>query len=249
MSGKLRLNGATSGYSELQAPDVAGDQTFTLPAVGGELMVTGGSGDLWDRNGTALKPANAGDHVELGDWESVGSGLGMLIAASGQINLNRVSNGIALQVAAIGSSDPTIQLKGNGEIIAKDVITSTRLTGSGTRPVYTDSSGGLTVSSSDRTLKSNINTLPSQVEQVKALNPVSFNWRNKERLGEGIEIGFIAQEVEQVVPEVVRLNADGTLALDYPKLTATLTSALQTALTRIEALEAEVSLLKGATIS
>ena len=39
MSGKLRLNGATSGYSELQAPDVAGDQTFTLPAVGGELVV------------------------------------------------------------------------------------------------------------------------------------------------------------------------------------------------------------------
>ena len=39
MSGKLRLNGATSGYSELQAPDEAGDQTFTLPAVGGNLVV------------------------------------------------------------------------------------------------------------------------------------------------------------------------------------------------------------------
>lgn len=38
MSGKLRLNGATSGYSELQAPDVAGDQTFTLPAVGASLV-------------------------------------------------------------------------------------------------------------------------------------------------------------------------------------------------------------------
>ena len=41
MSGKLRLNGATSGYSELQAPDVAGDQTFTLPAVGGTLSTVG----------------------------------------------------------------------------------------------------------------------------------------------------------------------------------------------------------------
>jgi hypothetical protein len=40
MSGKLRLNGATSGYSELQAPDVAGDQTFTLPSVGGELVTS-----------------------------------------------------------------------------------------------------------------------------------------------------------------------------------------------------------------
>jgi len=85
------------------------------------------------------------------------------------------------------------------------------------------------------------------VETVKALNPVSFNWINKERLGTGLEIGFIAQEVETVVPEVVRANADGTLALDYSKLTATLTSALQEALTRIEALEAEVQALKSAT--
>lgn len=37
MSGSLRLNGSTSGFSEITAPDVAGDQTFTLPAVGGTL--------------------------------------------------------------------------------------------------------------------------------------------------------------------------------------------------------------------
>lgn len=39
MSGSLRLNGGTSGFSEITAPDVAGDQTFTLPAVGGNLVV------------------------------------------------------------------------------------------------------------------------------------------------------------------------------------------------------------------
>ena len=38
MSGSLRLNGGTSGYSEITAPDVAGDQTFTLPAAGGEII-------------------------------------------------------------------------------------------------------------------------------------------------------------------------------------------------------------------
>ena len=39
MSGNLRLNGATSGYSELAAPDAAGDQTFTFPATGGTLAI------------------------------------------------------------------------------------------------------------------------------------------------------------------------------------------------------------------
>ena len=33
----LRLNGSTSGYSELEAPAIANDQTFTLPGTGGTL--------------------------------------------------------------------------------------------------------------------------------------------------------------------------------------------------------------------
>ena len=44
MSGNLRLNGTTSGYSELTAPAVAGDQTFTFPAAGGVLATTPNGG-------------------------------------------------------------------------------------------------------------------------------------------------------------------------------------------------------------
>ena len=33
----LRLSGSTSGYSQLDAPAIAGDQTFTLPSTGGTL--------------------------------------------------------------------------------------------------------------------------------------------------------------------------------------------------------------------
>ena len=40
MSGNLRLNGTTSGYSEITAPAVAGDQTFTLPTSGGTIATT-----------------------------------------------------------------------------------------------------------------------------------------------------------------------------------------------------------------
>ena len=50
MSGSLRLNGSTSGFSEITAPDVAGDQTFTLPAVGGELVTSD----------NVVSPSNAG---------------------------------------------------------------------------------------------------------------------------------------------------------------------------------------------
>ena len=40
MSGTLRLRGSTSGYSELQAPAAAADQTFILPTAGGTLIST-----------------------------------------------------------------------------------------------------------------------------------------------------------------------------------------------------------------
>ena len=144
--------------------------------------------------------------------------------------------------AEFGGSN--IFLNADGQVFCSNVITSSALAGSGTRALYADSSGGLTIQSSDRRLKRNITTLPDQIQVVKALNPVSFNWIEKERLGAGLEIGFIAQEVEEIVPEVVRSTA-GILSVDYAKLTATLTSALQTALTRIEALEAKVQSLEG----
>ena len=48
----LRLNGSTSGYSELEAPAVAGDQTFTLPGTGGTL-------DRLNRAGNILQVVQA----------------------------------------------------------------------------------------------------------------------------------------------------------------------------------------------
>jgi len=42
----LRLNGSTSGYSQIDAPAVAGDQTFTLPGTGGTLVTTASAGKI-----------------------------------------------------------------------------------------------------------------------------------------------------------------------------------------------------------
>ena len=68
MSGNLRLNGATSGYSELAAPDVAGDQTFTFPSTGGTLAIastnSGGQPVPGYQQGTwtpSIQPATAGN--------------------------------------------------------------------------------------------------------------------------------------------------------------------------------------------
>ena len=70
MSGSLRLNGSTSGFSEITAPDVAGDQTFTLPAVGGTLPVyqQGGWAPRW------VLGVTPGSYVSTeGRWSRVGN--------------------------------------------------------------------------------------------------------------------------------------------------------------------------------
>ena len=124
----------------------------------------------------------------------------------------------------------------NGRLTSND-YKGNGYSGSGTRNLNVNSSGVLTTSSSDASMKTNVADLPSQIDIVKALRPVSFTWIDTDFYGTQTEIGFLAQEVEPHVEEVIGINNDGTLTIDYPKLTSTLTKALQEALEKIEALE------------
>ena len=56
---------------------------------------------------------------------------------------------------------------------------------------------------SDITLKQNIRDLETGLTQVMALKPRRFDWKEETQIGETNVAGFIAQEVEQVLPELV----------------------------------------------
>ena len=121
------------------------------------------------------------------------------------------------------------------------------LSGSGNRAVYSDASGGLTNSSSDRNLKEDDREISQGLPEVLAMRPVNFKWVDEDRFGKQRELGFIAQEMQELVPEVIGENSDGSLSLDYPKLVPVLVKAIQeqqaiiTALTaRVEALDASL---------
>ena len=98
--------------------------------------------------------------------------------------------------------------------------------------------------SSDYRLKENIVPLANAVTRVKQLAPKNFTWKNNSSLG--VVDGFIAHELQAVVPEAVFGEKDGVDQDGKPKyqgvdtsvLVALLTAALQEAITRIEALEA-----------
>jgi hypothetical protein len=116
--------------------------------------------------------------------------------------------------------------------VSKVYITSTgqiacaALAGSGNRAVYSDAGGALTNSASDRRLKKDIAPLGYGLAEVLRLAPVFYRWKDP-HLGGGREIGLIAQDVRDIIPEVIGRNADGMLSLDYPKLVAVLVLAIQ----------------------
>jgi hypothetical protein len=105
-------------------------------------------------------------------------------------------------------------------------VVAATLGGAGNRAVYSDSGGLLTNSSSDITLKKNVENIAYGLNSIMSLRPIAFNWI-PENLGPQKEIGFIAQEVQESIPELIGTNRDETLSLDYPKLTAVLTKAIQ----------------------
>jgi hypothetical protein len=76
--------------------------------------------------------------------------------------------------------------------------------------------------SSDRRLKKNITPFAPMLDKMTALQPVHYFWRSDEfpdrHFGNAQNYGLIAQDVEQVLPELVSTDSDGYKAIDYSKL-------------------------------
>ena len=90
---------------------------------------------------------------------------------------------------------------------------------------------------SDATLKTNVETLSGSLDAVKSLRGVSFDWLENG----GSEIGVIAQEVEAVLPDVVSTNDEGIKSVKYGNMVAVLIEAIKEQQLRIEALEAQLN--------
>lgn len=104
-------------------------------------------------------------------------------------------------------------------------------------------------STSDRRLKENIKPIVNPLQKIKKLNGVTFDWRKltkeeedqKFQLNRGADIGVIAQEVEEVLPEIVTTREKtGYKAVKYEKLTALLIEAVKEQQTQIDELKALV---------
>ena len=113
---------------------------------------------------------------------------------------------------------PTFQTASTGNAAVK--ISSSKLT-------FNPSTGLLTStdynSSSDITLKENFVPITNPLDIIGQLNGFGFNWKDSKEKSYGLS----AQEVEQIIPEIVRTRSDGFKGINYMNLTAFLIEAIK----------------------
>jgi hypothetical protein len=100
--------------------------------------------------------------------------------------------------------------------------------------------GGSITETSAKRFKENIKTLDSQTKNISKLNPVSFDWKE----GGKSDIGFIAEEVKEIYPDLVSEKEGEIQGVQYTKLTAVLVKALQDQQKQIDELKKEIFILK-----
>ena len=127
------------------------------------------------------------------------------------------------------------------------VMTSLANNSTGYYACVTTTSGELSTSTtacgaSSIKYKENVLPITYGLDAVRQLNPVSFDWKQGFMPNATHQIGFIAEEVELVIPEIIGYGPDGeVMNLDYPKLTAVLTKAVQELNDRVEYLSSVAS--------
>ena len=206
--------------------DDANFSTTVTNSIATKMPLAGGtfSGDITCQGGAGAVSVSGGSDIRLtgGSWTG------------------DFTSGIKIQP---NTNDSYFQYQGS--LYFRDTSGNSRLT--------LDQSGNLTAAAnvtaySDASLKENVKTIDNALSIVGKLRGVSYNWNNKYGIGNHTDIGVIAQEVETVLPELVKTNnykdpqypeeQTQIKSVDYGKLTSVLINA-------INELKAEVDALKG----
>ncbi|MCA0448003.1 MAG: tail fiber domain-containing protein [Bacteroidetes bacterium] len=117
--------------------------------------------------------------------------------------------------------------------------------------VYSSGQAGGTTgwsSTSDIRFKKNISALVNSLQKVLTLRGVSFDWKTDEfserNFKSSNQIGFIAQEVKDILPEVVNIDSEGYYSVEYDKVVPVMVEAIKEQQKTIESQKGELNSLQ-----
>jgi len=181
--------------------------------------------------------------------------IGNLIFGTG---INGEGTNISTGNVGIGTSTPYARLSVWGPDTASSTLALNIVNNASTTVFAVFDGGnaqlsGTLTQNSDARLKTNIQSLDASTSPaaINSLTPVAYDWLDPNKGGVR-QYGFIAQQVQQVFPNLVSttsataLTPDGTLGLNYLGLIAPLVEAVQALSADLSSLAARVSSLEAA---
>jgi Chaperone of endosialidase len=203
---------STGGYSTLRLSNTGASGKVYEIGVGGNAASAGYANNLYfyDSTASAIRMVldNSGNLL-VGTTSVIGSGRVSVLATSSTNGINCQANVNANSVFGgyNNSASATFYVTGTGQIYS----TSTSIS-----------------AISDQSQKENVVTIPYGLAEVEKLKPVKFDFKEGCASEEKGLLGFIAQDVENVLPELVKpFGNDGLLGLKMGDMLPVLVKAIQ----------------------
>ena len=268
--GDVALSNTTSddnvgvGYYSLQS-NTSGTQNTALGTYAGQTGILANANTTGSNNTYVGYGSGPGTSTQLSNSMALGSG--SRVTASNQVVIGNISvvqtllNGnvgigvtspqAALDVVATGVSSSIIVPRDttanrpttlvNGMIRYNTTTTLFEFYQNGGWVNYTTVSDGR--------LKTNVEPVSDGLRIVNQLNPVFYDWNRNNSKTSGFEdrhqVGFIAQEVEKVLPEVVNKGEDGYRSLEYGKMVSVVIAAVKELYNKVLGIDRELASVKA----
>jgi hypothetical protein len=250
----LKLNSTSGGSVTLQEPTTASNRTLTLPDATGTVNTSGAVNEVpagsasapsiyptGDTNTGMFFPAADTIAFAEGGVESarIDSSGNLLIARTDVVNQGRIS------VNMLGGTNVGLSVVNTNGSNTGNFCNFARSDTAVIGAIQQNGASAVTYStSSDYRLKENIEPMTGALAKVAQLKPCTYAWKIDGSTGEG----FIAHELQAVVPDCVTgekdaVDADGNpvyQGIDTSFLVATLTAAIQELKAEVDSLRAQV---------
>jgi hypothetical protein len=191
--------GANSGYFSFAG--LTASRSFTLPDASGTLATTANLGSYLPLSGGTLTGNLTGTTVNFNKFSLLTANNGTLVFGTGEAAANSFNFYQNYSASTVGwtiynnSSALVFEFNGNSKALFIGNL--------GTGLVYSNAGILTSTNPSDSRLKENIEVLKYGLKDILKLRPVTYNWK-KDNANQGIQFGFIAQEVQEVIPEAIK---------------------------------------------
>ena len=230
---------STSGYGSVinQAVLTSSSPTFAGGTLTGALNGTIASFTLNQPSSSAvtITNTNTSSYLSRASFKAnQGTIQGILEAGNSTVyigsnsnhSVTLISNGAGAMVFTNAAADMLVPFQ-SAVSITNSTASTSKTTGALKVTGGVGVSGALNVggdvvayASSDRRLKDNIQNIKNPIQKVQKLNGVTWDWNsNADELQQSLpNVGVIAQEVEEVLPQLVHDRENGFKAVDYARL-------------------------------